>query len=543
MKGTPLQTIGSHAKQRMKKKPGPRSRLSESDIQAISNRYLAGDTAVEIAEDYSVGERHIRSLISKHGLKKQLAERRQSIPNLQAQINRLTARKNPTDSVCQRIAMLTRALGRLKKAAPQPKPKPVIQTTLIQEHLDAALGDDFGLYPYQKELITDTSRFRCDVKSRQIGFSFALALRCVLRCAAGQNQLVISASQEQSDIIIDYAIQHASKLSMPLDATSKHEITIGTNTIKALPANFRSIQGFNGDVTLDEFAWQTNQTRIWRSVVPSITAVGGSVHISSTPFKPGTLFWQIATNHQNKYSQFASHTTTIHDAIKQGMPLPGGLDELRSLFDTESWALMYECQWLDDGSALLSWKLIESLFDSKLKLYKSSAEPVRIGIDVGTKNDRFAVAIYKRKETSWQYTNGWDKKGMSFDAMEAAIADLFKSYNVEKMRIDRTGLGSQLSERMTTRYGATVEGIWFTQQIKEQMAINILKLAEDSCIAIPPDSYLASQLHAVKKIGKQRGISYQAERDDLGHGDVFWAHALALHKAAGMSGQFGAMVL
>ena len=105
------------------------------------------------------------------------------------------------------------------------------------------------------------------------------------------------------------------------------------------------------------------------------------------------------------------------------------------------------------------------------------------------------------------------------------------------------GLGSQLSERMTTRYGATVEGIWVTQQIKEQMAINILKLAEDGCIAIPPDSYLASQLHAVKKIGKQRGISYQAERDDLGHGDVFWAHALALHKAAGMSGQFGAVIV
>lgn len=419
----------------------------------------------------------------------------------------------------------------------------MINRAVQQELLDLALSEDFGLYPYQRQLITDNARFRCDVKSRQIGFSFALALRCVLRCAGGQNQLIISASQEQSDIIIDYAIQHASQLGLALDATSKHEITIGTNTIRALPANFRSIQGFNGDVTLDEFAWQTNQARIWRSVVPSITAVGGSVHISSTPFKPGTLFWQIANNHQNKHSQFATHTTSIHDAIKQGMPLPGGLEELKSLFDSESWALMYECQWLDDGSALLSWQLIESLFDAKLEIKKHSSELVRVGIDVGSKNDRFAVAIYRRKNDKWIYTNGYDIKGLSFDAMESKIAELFGSYKIEKMRIDRTGMGMQLAERMSQRYGSVIEGIWFTQQIKEQMAINILKLAEDGCIAIPPESYLASQLHSVKKIGKQRGISYQAQRDDLGHGDVFWAHALALHKAAGMAGQFSTIII
>lgn len=103
----PLDSTGSHAKALQRKKPGPRSRLSKADKQAIAQRYLSGDTAAEIAHDYPVGKRYIRTLVAKQALKQQLEQRRLSIPNLEQQIARLTSRKNPTESVCQRIAMLS----------------------------------------------------------------------------------------------------------------------------------------------------------------------------------------------------------------------------------------------------------------------------------------------------------------------------------------------------------------------------------------------------------------------------------------------------
>ena len=35
------------------------------------------------------------------------------------------------------------------------------------------------------------------------------------------------------------------------------------------------------------------------------------------------------------------------------MIIPGGIDELRDLYDSESWAMMFECQWSEDGSVKL----------------------------------------------------------------------------------------------------------------------------------------------------------------------------------------------
>ena len=59
------------------------------------------------------------------------------------------------------------------------------------------------------------------------------------------------------------------------------EIIFGKHSIRVLPNNFRSIQGFHGDFIFDEF--HLYHSRIWTSVVPSITAVGGSVTICGIP--------------------------------------------------------------------------------------------------------------------------------------------------------------------------------------------------------------------------------------------------------------------
>ncbi|HIE01370.1 MAG TPA: hypothetical protein EYP59_13940, partial [Thiotrichaceae bacterium] len=297
------------------------------------------------------------------------------------------------------IAMLSNALTRLNRVTPPPAPeksphynKPVVDHGFNQAVLEKLLSDEYGLYSYQKAFLTDKSRFIKVLKARQVGYSYGcLAPRALLGALAGRNQLIVSASEYQSRIVLNYVHTHLERLSIEACEVGDKSITLKNAVITALPTNFRTIQGNPGDVILDEFAWYHKQKRIWEAIVPSITQMGGTIVVCSTPFVPGNFFWEIITEYKGRFANFASYKLSIEDAIEQGMPLPGGLDELRSLFDSDSWQMLYQCQWAEDGSALLSWNLLHTLATGSETRFWDG--PVYVGCDVGRTNDRFAVAV------------------------------------------------------------------------------------------------------------------------------------------------------
>ena len=495
--------------------------------------FLAGDSPGEIALKIGCSDRTVRQWIKRAGWDDELKTRRTSASNLEAQINRLSAVKNPTNGQVQRIAMLTRSLERLRKTAPKPKPIPIVRQSRHADLLREVLKPEFGLYSYQRDFLMNEARFRLILKSRQIGFSFILALDALLACAAGRDQLIYSASQEQSDILIAYAIQHATKLGLGLDQESKSKLTLGPNFIRALPANPRTVQGFAGDIFYDEFAWQLKQKAMWRAGYPSITAVGGRATISSTPFTMGSLFWEIATNHKQKWSLWDRTKITIHDAVKQGMVIPGGIDELRANLDGESWALMYECQWMDDNTALLSWELLEAAGRTELGIKNDEANLRYIGVDVGRINDKTAIAHViqtgeRNSKPVYHLQRMETHKGLSFDAQRGLLNQLHGDHFIKRMQIDRTGLGMQLAEEISNAHPSCTNGVWFSAQRKEELALNVLKLLEEERLTLPLDPGLYAQLHAVKRIPTASGIKYDAARDEQGHADDFWALALAV---------------
>lgn len=509
---------------------------TKADREHARGLYLKGDSTAEIAEVIGCTARTIRKWVADGSWDTELKDIRENEQNLESQIARLS-KGNMTDSKAQRIAMLSRSLERLRKSRGKPKPpKLKNRVDATPDYLDLVnrCEEVFELYDYQRAFLLSEDRFECVLKSRQIGFSWILALRSLLRVACGRNQLIVSASQEQSDILIDYMINFASELGIAFDACSASEITIGSHFAKALPANQRTIQGFPGDIVLDEFAWQHKQKLIWRAVLPSITAVGGSVSVCSTPFMPGSLFWEICENHKGAWSHFARKRITIYDAIEQGMKVPGGLEELRQNFDSESWALMYECQWAEDGSALLSWELLHSIATaSEQRIYDG---PVRIGVDVGRTNDRTTIAKVAEEDkerdgktvTTYRLLHVEQMKAKAFGIQRQAILDAARQYHVKSLKIDRTGLGMQLAEEVCQALPNVASGIHFTRQHKERMCLNMLKMAEDKRLVIPNDPALLSELHAIKRSATATGIKYDAARDESGHADSFWALAMAI---------------
>ncbi len=504
-------------------------RYSDEEKEQARQAFLRGETPNEIAEWLGCSSRIVHVWAKKKDWYDQLAGRRQIASNLESQLAKLSTGTMST-SRARRISLLSNSLKRLRTVAPPPKPKPqkpIIKQSMSLELLEKMLAPEYGLYSYQKAFLQSEARFIKVLKARQTGYSYGcLAPKALLRAVAGRNQLIVSASEYQSQLVLGYVQTHMERLGIVADEVNNKGVVINGTSIIALPANFRTIQGNPGDVILDEFAWLHRPKRVWSAIVPSITQVGGTVTVCSTPFVPGNMFWEIITEHKGKFANFESHKLTIHDAIEQGMPLPGGLAELRSLFDSESWSMLYECQWAEDGSALLSWDLLHELANATETRFWD--EPIYVGVDVGRTNDRFAIACVGEENDKFRLLHLELHKNLSFAGQRQVLESLFERYHVRRMEIDRTGLGMQLSEEVVNAHSGVAIGRHFTRQVKERLALNLLKLCEDKRLSLYNDSVLLTQLHAIKKKATASGITYDAQRDETGHADGFWALALAV---------------
>lgn len=519
---------------------GRRPKFTEKQRRESYLRYLAGDSCQEIAAGLGAHVETVRRWVKEGGWEKELARRRQTPEHLELELARLSARAEKqglTYRQTLRLAMLTKALERLRRQAPKPKARPVVADALRADLLSRVLAPEYGLHPYQAEFLRDSSRYRCVLKARQIGFTYAIGLNALLGLAAGRDQVIVSASEDQARLVLGHMRQHAERLELPFEENGR-EFTLPTARAVCLSTNWRTSQGYTGDVWFDEFAWAPNPDRLWGAIVPAITRIGGRITVCSTPFIPGNLFWRIAVNDGGRYGHFSTQTITIHDAINQGMPIPGGLDELRLNFDAATWAMFYECQWAEDGQALLSWARLESISDDSPIIWEHYGR-FRLGVDVGRIHDRTSLVLTghsvdpvsgrfgdQLRVLKWQ-----DIHNQTFAEQRQIISDWINRYPVEQVMIDRTGLGMQLAEELARDYPALVTGRAFTAPLKERLALGLLRLAEQGQLRLPRDPDLWARLHAVRRETSGQGIRYAADRNQTGHADTFWALALACEYA------------
>jgi len=193
-----------------------------------------------------------------------------------------------------------------------------------------------NLRTYQVRWLKDYSRRRIALKSRQIGFSWLFALEGVVNALmTGKNQLFASASQDQSEIMIAYAKHFLEEIfHIEPNSSSAGKISLPNGTyLKALPKSWRTVQGFNGDIYFDEFAWNIDDDKMWKVLVPSTTSVQGRVSVASTPFAKKGKFYKLWTN-KNKYSK---HEIDIYKAIREGLsikPFKSSEEFIEDLKDT-----------------------------------------------------------------------------------------------------------------------------------------------------------------------------------------------------------------
>lgn len=496
---------------------------SKKTKELILNLLKSGVTQTELANEYKINistiNRWAKSTKSDDSL---------TIKNIKEQLKELSHGKS-SDSKAKQIAMLSASLVRLKgekKKKQNLKPRPLVTMNADYESLKQKALEEGALYEYQKSFLNDNSQFRIVLKSRQIGFSYVSSLDALLGAVAGRNQLFLSASEEQARILMNYLQIWAEKLQVTFNKDSDFEKSLDNGAvIRVMAHNFRTVQGFTGDIWMDEFAWYPNQKRIWHAFVPSIGAVKGRLTILSTPFEEHSLFHELFSN-ELKYYMFSRHKVNIYKAIDDGLDFD--LETMKALFDADTWASAYECEFVDDENALLSVELIKSCVKDYRVSNIAKNIPQYAGYDVGRTKDRSAhISIYD--------DNGIKKLCVldvlakaTFQNQELNLSNFLKFNPLAMLKIDRTGIGMSMAEKLRSAFPSRAQGVYFTAANKEAMALNLKKHFEDKTIALPNDPALISDLHAVKRKAGAKSFLYDSDRNAYGHADRFWALALAL---------------
>jgi len=353
--------------------------------------------------------------------------------------------------------------------------------------------------------------------------------------------------------------------------------------IIGLPANPDTARGWSANILLDEFALHRDSREIWKSLFPTVTR-GYKIRMIST-FKGKTdkfyeLFFGAPTlqtytgdeyEHVGERGGWSKHFIDIYQAVRMGLDLvddegkPIEPEDLRlALNDDDAWQEEFECIPSDEVSAFLTHELISAVEDVKLEkepvwagkliaaaeanyleFKRTKVRPALpldvlskieflgelfVGMDIGRKKDLSVIWLDQKVDTFLQTAAVIELKRQPFFVQEQVLHAILSRKEFRRACIDETGIGAQLAEGAQDLFGSyRVEGIPFTAESKETLAVGLKQNFEDRGSQIPSDNVIRSSLHSVKKFATTtKHFRFDAERTDAtGHADHFWAKALS----------------
>ncbi len=449
------------------------------------------------------------------------------------------------------------------------------------------------LTEYQLAWIKDRSRFKQGMMARQTGKSFGTSLEAVLDIydaeAEGKKDkwVFLSAGERQSKELNATATLHSRAMGMAVaeqtDQFRENDLVYkqleirfpGGSRIIALPANPATARGHAANILLDEFAFHKDSRAIWKALFFTITR-GFKVRIVSTPQGKKNKFYDLWGN-----EKWSHHKVTLPDAVTRGLKLrdeegnPTTPEELRlALGDDEAWAQEALCEFLDEVTAYITYDLIslceeptvehepawaQALILEAQEAYKQvqglpvaeqlelmGTLPVSLlpdelgaqgelylGYDVARRRHLSVLWLDEQRETALWPAAVITLKGQPFFVQKRILWTLLSHPRLRRACIDATGLGMQTAEEAADLFGPKVEGIAFSVAHKEALAMGLKRNLEVMGSALPMDHTIRESFHAIKKYPTAAGHArFDAEATDkLGHGDHFWAKAMAVQAA------------
>ena len=438
------------------------------------------------------------------------------------------------------------------------------------------------LCAFQKDWIADRSRFKISVKARRVGFTFASTLEIALDLTDRRTRwLIISRTQDTAKEAMREVKNHFGAMreavtgpaeiqERPTDLffdgmrANSFVITLPNGSdVTALTAHPDAARGFGGNILLDEFGFHRDSYELWKGASAAVLR-GHRLIVVSTPHYQLGKYYDLArecdlvggrtfTGAREK-GIWSRHWVDINLAAPQlqaiGVPL--NLDELKKLAgDDDAYQQEYCCQFLSAAEMWISLELIASARSPQATLDWNpagasrpdplptggralpSAEPytgwLYVGADIGRKRDRTAIWIDERIADVAICRGMISLDRMSFELQYETFCEVLSHPRVRRCCIDATGIGAGLAERLQERFVSKVEGVTFTGEAKEDMAIRVRRRMEEKLDKIPMNApEIERDFAAIKRETTASGnLRFDAARTDAGHADIFWAKALA----------------
>lgn len=456
---------------------------------------------------------------------------------------------------------------------------------LITPEMAAKLRADMEgqLHGRQKGwLLTSTNlRTRMILKSRQIGATWYFAReRFLVGMETGKNQIFISASRAQANIFRNYIVQWVQKVCGVTLKGDPIVVQRGSDDDDAEPlepfelhflgTNYRTAQGYHGDVIIDEAFWIFGFEELFKVASAMATQKQYTITLFSTP---STLaheaypMWcgdrynrkrakadrvQIDISHDAlRDGQLGAdgiwrQIVTIYDAIDGGFDLVDP-DQLQQQYSIEEFDNLFRCIFLDDSQSMFPFAIMRRCMVDSWDEWAKDFQPyalrpydgeVWLGYDPnasenGTGDDAALVAVAAPKAIGGKFRVLEKKrlKGLDFAAQAEAVREFYEKYNVTKIGIDITGAGKAVHQ-LVSKWFPMAHAITYSVATKTSMVLkakNVItsnRLEFDAGWLDMMAAFMAIRPE-ITKGGTQ--VTYTASRaGGTGHADLAWAvmHAL-----------------
>lgn len=431
-----------------------------------------------------------------------------------------------------------------------------------------ALKATAHLLPYQLRWLNDDAPLKIVVKGRQTGYSFAATLRAVMECLKKKTTWIfLSKGERQSHLLMEKVQDHVRFCgTLPqyqettfFDATMTKQLEVrfpNGSVIYGLPANPDTARGYSGNVTLDEFAFHADAEKIYAALYPIITR-GYGLEVISTPNGQQGKFFDLAKaaglddpalaqtqtstpsgrRPARSTGAWSGHWCDIYRAAEEGMKLD--LDLLRAGVDDETWRQEFCCEFISAASEWITAELFQSCVSTEASVVlnqkseigsfglRTSDPGLYAGWDIARNHDLSVIWLSELMgDVTW--TRGViEMRNISTPDQIREVRALMPL--IRRMNIDRSGMGLSICETLAEEWPGRVEGVQFTQQSKEAMAVLVKRRMEEARVRIPDDGKVRASFRSVKKSVNSLGQArFDAEHDaKSGHADHWWAFCLA----------------
>ena len=348
----------------------------------------------------------------------------------------------------------------------------------------------------------------------------------------------------------------------------------------------RPPRGKGGDISLDEFAIYNAkmQKLVYDAALPVISR-GGTIEMGSSPLGKIGQFYDILTDKSTyDYERYnipwwfcRDLCVDVPTAVKLAPSLTTpervetfGTKIIRQIFqnnDYDTFRQEYECDFIDSSESYIPLDLIyantpgkrdgdldlaacEQMSDEEYWQYNRSidfqtyseldlailnykpavhGETLFLGFDVGRTHDATAIFLLGRMPNGLKRAFARiELRNQPFEVQEETILKAYKELPIYRGRMDATGIGKPIYEKLHQKLGDRLEGVTFTPEEKEIMAIDVKRGLEQREFLLSNDKEFHRQIHSIKRTSNGgKYFRYDAERNEKGHADSFWAWALA----------------